>query len=140
MLPQQHDPLSLYLLLDFLESHFPKLLEVNVSHFLDLVLLARFTGVMGRIEFLILECLALLFILLGFGLGDDVLQSFEVLHAELKYFLELAFHPLVHDQIILGLIRCDLVCIAYIVLNHLSSSLSLVLFTHLIECWRILSH
>ena len=47
---------------------------------------------------------------------------------------------MVHDQIILGQIRCDLVCLAQIVLNLLSPSVSLVLLTHLIECWRVHSH
>jgi hypothetical protein len=79
MLPQQHDPLSLDLLLDLLESHFPKFLEVNVPHFVDLVLLASFSGGLGRVELLILKGLALLSILLGFGFCDFVSQSFEIL-------------------------------------------------------------
>ena len=82
MLPQQHDSLGLDFLLDLLETHLPKPIEVNVPHFLDLVLLAGFSGGMILVELLILKSLALLFILLGFGFGDLVFQRFEVLFAE----------------------------------------------------------
>lgn len=82
MLPQQHDPLSLDLLLDLFESHYPKLLEVNFPHFLNLVLLAILLGGLGRVQLLILKCFALLSILLGFGFGNFVSQSFEALFAE----------------------------------------------------------
>lgn len=82
MLPQQHDSLGLDFLLDLLETHLPKPIEVNVPHFLDLVLLAGFSGGMILVELLILKSLALLFILLGFGFGDLVFQRCEVLFAE----------------------------------------------------------
>jgi hypothetical protein len=82
MLPQQHDALGLDILLNLRETHLPKPIEVNVPHFLDLVLLASFSGGMILVELLILESLALLYILLGSGLGDLVFQRFEVLFAQ----------------------------------------------------------
>ena len=82
MLPQQHDALGLDFLLDVPETHFPKPIEVDVPHFLDLVLLAGFSGGMISVELLILKSLALLSVLLGPSLGNLVFQRIEIVFAE----------------------------------------------------------
>lgn len=82
MLPQHHDSLSLDLLLDLFESHSPKFFDVNIPHFHDLVLLARLSGDLAKVELLILKGLARLYILLGFGFCNFVSQIVKVLFAE----------------------------------------------------------